>query len=70
MATAAARPSSAGIPRHPDPSPEFGLDTRGAAAGEALIREFRQSAAMVHWLAARVAALPEDDLTWGVGHGG
>jgi hypothetical protein len=35
-------------------------------AGEALIREVQRSAAMVEWPAVRVAALPEDDLTWGL----
>ena len=44
----------------------FGLDTADVTAGEALIREVRRSAAMVDWLAARVAELGEDDLTWGV----
>ena len=44
----------------------FGLDMREISGGEALIREVRRSAAMTDWLAARVAALPEDDLTFGV----
>jgi hypothetical protein len=44
----------------------FGLSTVDVTAGEALIREVQRSAAMVEWLAVRVAALPEDDLTWGL----
>jgi hypothetical protein len=45
---------------------KFGLDLAEISGGEALIREVRRSAAMVDFLAALVAALPVDDLTWGV----
>jgi hypothetical protein len=42
----------------------IGLDLTDSSGCEALIREVRRSAAMVDWLAWRVAGLDEDDMTW------
>ncbi len=44
----------------------FGLDMTDITPGEALLREVRRSAAMVGWLAWRVAQLEEQALTWGL----
>ncbi len=44
----------------------FGLDMTDVTPGEALLREVRRSAAMVAYLAYRVAALADEDLIWGL----
>jgi hypothetical protein len=44
----------------------FGLDMTDIGASDALIREVRRSAAMVAYLAFRVAQLADEDLIWGL----
>lgn len=43
----------------------FGLDMTDITGSEALIREVRRSAAMVEFLAGRVAELTLEEMTWG-----